>query len=233
MNNFDWNEKSHKTLWLVLIGIGISLVLLVLCIYLGTQRVQSDAKAASTAIAKEKTASAQEIDLANILREKTVDYVIDKEEIPAYTYEQVQTMDMSKPSGVTVADLKLVTRYKLVGTEKKLYQMEQDYNLNCLFLLGVASHESAYGTSQFHKNNVCGYGYSDYDSIDDCLDIVGRVLAKNYLDPDGPYYKGTTIDSVNKTYAADPAWDSKVARKVAYFYKVISENHNKQLEKLK
>lgn len=233
MNNFDWNEKSHKTLWLVLIGIGISLVLLVLCIYLGTQRVQSDAKAASTAIAKEKTASAQEIDLANILREKTVDYVIDKEEIPAYTYEQVQAMDMSKPSGVTVADLKLVTRYKLVGTEKKLYQMEQDYNLNCLFLLGVASHESAYGTSQFHKNNVCGYGYSDYDSIDDCLDIVGRVLAKNYLDPDGPYYKGKTIDSVNKTYAADPAWDSKVARKVAYFYKVISENHNKQLEKLK
>lgn len=233
MNNFDWNEKSHKTLWLVLIGIGISLVLLVLCIYLGTQRVQSDAKAASTAIAKEKTASAQEIDLANILREKTVDYVIDKEEIPAYTYEQVQAMDMSKPSGVTVADLKLVTRYKLVGTEKKLYQMEQDYNLNCLFLLGVASHESAYGTSQFHKNNVCGYGYSDYDSIDDCLDIVGRVLAKNYLDPDGSYYKGTTIDSVNKTYAADPAWDSKVARKVAYFYKVISENHNKQLEKLK
>ena len=233
MNNFDWNEKSHKTLWLVLIGIGISLVLLVLCIYLGTQRVQSDAKAASTAIAKEKTASAQEIDLANILREKTVDYVIDKEEIPAYTYEQVQAMDMSKPSGVTVADLKLVTRYKLVGTEKKLYQMEQDYNLNCLFLLGVASHESAYGTSQFHKNNVCGYGYSDYDSIDDCLDIVGRVLAKNYLDPDGSYYTGTTIDSVNKTYAADPAWDSKVARKVAYFYKVISENHNKQLEKLK
>ena len=113
------------------------------------------------------------------------------------------------------------------------YQMEQDYNLNCLFLLGIASHESAYGTSQFHKNNVCGYGYSDYASINDCLDIVGRVLAKNYLSPSGPYYKGTTIDSVNKTYAADPAWDSKVARKVAYFYKVISENHNKQLDKLK
>ena len=58
-------------------------------------------------------------------------------------------------------------------------------------------------------------------------------IAKNYLNPSGPYYKGKTIDSVNRTYAADPAWDSKVARKVTYFYEVISENHNKQLNKLK
>ena len=167
------------------------------------------------------------------LREAAVDYLFDKDYIPAYSFDQVQAMDMSKPSGVTVADLKLVTRYKLVGTEEKLWQMEQDYNLNCLFLLGIASHESAYGTSQFHTNNVCGYGYSSYPSINDCLDIVGRVLAKNYLTPGAAYYKGTTIDAVNQTYAADPAWDTKVANKVTYFYEVISENHNKQLEKLK
>ncbi|MDO4176265.1 MAG: DUF5105 domain-containing protein [Bacillota bacterium] len=172
-------------------------------------------------------------DLANTLREETVSYVLEQEEIPAYSYEEVQAMDMSKPSGVTVEDLKLVTRYKLVGTEETLYQLEQDYNLNCLLLLSIASHESAYGTMQFHPNNVCGYGYSGFSSVDECLNTVGRVLAKNYLDPSGPYYKGKTIDDVNKTYAADPAWDSKVANKMVYFYKVISENHNKQLEKLK
>ncbi|MCQ2544956.1 MAG: DUF5105 domain-containing protein [Clostridia bacterium] len=182
---------------------------------------------------EEDGAKAEKPDMADTLRKSAVDNVLAQEEIPAYSVAQVQALDMSKPSGVSVEDLKLVTRYKLVGTEEKLYELEQNYNLNCLFLLGIASHESAYGTMQFHPNNVCGYGYSGFPSINDCLDTVGRVLAKNYLDPSGPYYKGNTIDSVNRTYAADPAWDSKVARKVSYFYGIISENHNKQLEKLK
>ena len=42
-----------------------------------------------------------------------------------------------------------------------------------------------------------------------------------------------TIAAVNRTYAADGSWNVKVARKVAHFYQVISENHNAQLEKLK
>lgn len=182
---------------------------------------------------KEEKARKEKIDLADTLRKDTVDYVLKQEEIPAYSYDEVQAMDMSKPSGVTAEDLKLVTKYKLEGTEEKLYQLEQDYELNCLLLLAIASHESAYGTMQFHPNNVCGYGYSGFASINDCLDTVGRVLAKNYLSPSGSYYKGNTIDSVNKTYAADPSWDSKVAKKVTYFYQVISENRSKQLEKLR
>ncbi len=170
---------------------------------------------------------------ANDLREIAVDKILSDNGFPSYTYNEVQSLDMSKPSGVSIADLKLVTRHKLVGTEETLYNLEQNYNINALFLLAIASHESAYGTSQFHKNNVCGYGSSSYDSIDDCLDYVGRALAKYYLDSSGPYFKGKTIDDVNKTYAADPAWDSKVAKKVQYFYQVISESKKAQVDKLK
>ena len=224
---------SRKTLTLISVGTILSIVLLLLALWLGVSRLSSDSKEAMAAIAEEKNASAQEIDLANTLRETTVDYVIEQEEIPAYTYSQVQSMDMSIPSGVTVDDLKLVTRYKLVGTEETLYKLEQEYNLNCLFLLAIASHESAYGTSQFHPNNVCGYGYKGFPSINACLETVGRALAKSYLSPDGAYYKGKTIAAVNRTYAADGSWNVKVARKVAHFYQVISENHNAQLEKLK
>ncbi len=224
---------TKRALLLIAIGISLSLVLLALNFCLSTYALRSSADKAADKIAGQKSASADEIDLANALREDTVAYVFDKESIPAYSYDEVCNMDMSKPSGVTIADLKLVTKQGLVGLEDKLYQMEQDYDLNCLFLLGIASHESAYGTSLFHPNNICGYGYAGYSSKEECLDIVGRVLAKNYLNPSGPYYKGTTIDSVNKTYAADPAWDSKVAKKVTYFYKVISENRAEQLKKLK
>ena len=142
-------------------------------------------------------------------------------------------MDMSIPSGVTVDDLKLVTKHKLVGTEETLYKLEQEYDLNCLFLLAIASHESAYGTMQFRKNNVCGYGGKGFPSINACLETVGRALARSYLNPGGSYYKGKTIAAVNRTYAADRSWNVKVARKVAYFYQVISANRSAQLEKLK
>ncbi|MCF0144290.1 MAG: glucosaminidase domain-containing protein [Firmicutes bacterium] len=232
--NAQTEETKNRKLTIKMVGVMVffSCVLMVAALVAGNVTTANKAEDEAARIAKEKSAASQEIDLGNTLRQQTVDYVIEKEEIPAYTYAQVQAMDMSKPSGVTVDDLKQVTRYKLVGTEETLYNLEQNYNINCLLLLAIASHESAYGTMQFHPNNVCGYGYSGFASVNQCLDTVGRALAKNYLDPHGSYYKGNTIDAVNKTYAADPAWDSKVAKKVTYFYKVISENHNKQLEKL-
>ena len=214
-------------------GTILTMLLLLLALWLGTYRIASDSKEAAIAIAEEKNASAQEVDLANTLRETTVDYVLEQEEIPAYSYGEIQSMDMSIPSGVTVDDLKLVTRYKLVGTEETLYQLEQEYDLNCLFLLAIASHESAYGTMQFRKNNVCGYGGKGFSSVNECLRTVGRALANSYLSTSGSYYKGKTIAAVNRTYAADGSWNVKVAKKMAYFYQVISENHNAQLEKLK
>ena len=58
-------------------------------------------------------------------------------------------------------------------------------------------------------------------------------MANSYLSPSGSYYKGNTIAAVNRTYAADGSWNVKVARNVASFYRIISENHNAQLEKLK
>ena len=224
---------SRQTLLLIAVGTILSIVLLLLALWLGVNRLESDSKEAAIAIAEQKNASAQEIDLANTLRERTVDYVIEQEEIPAYTYAQVQSMDMSIPSGVTVDDLKLVTRYKLVGTEETLYNLEQEYDLNCLFLLAIASHESAYGTAQFRPNNVCGYGGKGFSSVNECLETVGRALANSYLSSSGPYYKGKTIAAVNRTYAADGSWNVKVAKKVAAFYQTISANHNAQLEKLK
>ena len=216
---------SRTTLLLIAVGTILSIMLLLIALWLGVGRVHSESKEAAAAIANEKNASAQEIDLAN--------RVLEKEEIPAYSYAQVQSMDMSVPSGVTVDDLKLVTKHKLVGTEETLYKLEQEYDLNCLFLLAIASHESAYGTAQFRPNNVCGYGGKGFSSVNECLETVGRALANSYLSPSGAYYKGNTIAAVNRTYAADGSWNVKVAKKVAYFYQVISENHNAQLEKLK
>ncbi len=218
---------------LIIIAVSLSIALFFTGLFLGVYRNNAKQDAAGLRQAAVNAKQAEKLDVGNSLRAITVDEIFERDYIPSYSFSQVCNMDMSKPSGVTVEDLKLVTRYELVGLEEKLYQMEQDYDLNCLFLLGIASHESAYGTSQFHPNNICGYGYSGFSSKEACLDKVGRALAKYYLNPSGPYYKGTTIDAVNRTYAADPAWDRKVANKITYFYKIISEQHNDQLNKLK
>ena len=81
---------SRTTLILIAAGTILSIVLLLLALWLGVKELSSDSREAMAAIAEEKNASAQEIDLANTLRETTVDYVIEKEEIPAYSYAQVQ-----------------------------------------------------------------------------------------------------------------------------------------------
>lgn len=186
---------------------------------------------------KEKAADAasdlREYNLKEELRLTAVGNVLEQEEIPKYSYEEVSNMDVSKPSGVTVADLKLVTKKNLVGLEEAFYKAEQDYGINALFVLAIASHESAYGTHCFRPNNLFGFGRKGYASKEECIDVVAKCLATKYLKPGASLYSGNTIDSVNKRYAADPAWDAKVAKKMVSFYEIISENHNRNLQKLR
>lgn len=218
-----------------LIGIGIALTALLLAIslWLGTYALQTSADKATAKIVGQKAATVEEIDLANTLREDTVNYVFDKEAIPAYSYDEIWEMDMSKPSGVTVADLKLVSRGAFVGLEKDFWQAEQDNDVNCLFVMGIASLESANGTICFRPNNMFGFGGSGFSSKSECISVVAKALANNYLSTSGSLYNGKQITDVNKRYAASSTWDEKVCRNMVRYYATISANHNKQLEKLK
>lgn len=215
---------SLIVLIIVLLGFGF---------FASYQKADTGSASADRTAAKEASASAKPVNLGDALRQSTVDYVFEKDSIPNYSYDQICSMDVSKPSGVTVSDLKLVTKGNLVGLEEAFWKTEQDYDINCLFVLAIASHESAYGTHCFRPNNLFGFGRSGYPSKAACIDTVAKCLANKYLNPSGSLYKGKTIDSVNKRYAADPAWDKKVAKKMAGFYSVINSAHNSQLEKLR
>ena len=142
-------------------------------------------------------------------------------------------MDVSKPSGVTVSDLKLVTQGNLVGLEDSFLKAEKDYGVNCLFVMAIASLESANGTMCFKPNNMFGFGSSGFSSKAECIDVVSKALAQNYLSPGGSLYSGKTISDVNKRYAASSTWDDKVARNMTNYYSVISVHHNKALDRLK
>ena len=191
------------------------------------------AASADKKLLKKNAKQAEPVEIANALREDTVAKVVEDQSIPAYTYDQCWNLDVSKPSGVTLADLKLVSRGAFVGIEDAFLKAEQDYGINCLFVMGIASLESANGTICFRPNNMFGFGGRGFSSKSECVDVVARALEYNYLTPGGSLYNGPRITDVNKRYAASSTWDEKVCRNMARYYATIAPAHNAQLEKLK
>jgi len=224
---------SKKILIPIAIFIAAFAVIYVIGIFAGAAALKADAKAEQMALISEKADAAVELNIADELRKDAVAKVLKEEAIPAYSTSQVMQMDVSKPSGVTLSDLKQVTRGALVGLEPAFLKAEQDYGINCLFVMAIAAHESANGTICFKPNNMFGYGGMSFSSKSECIDVVSRGLANNYLRPGSSLYSGNTISSVNKRYAASTTWDDKVARNMVNYYATISKHHNKALEDLK
>lgn len=120
------------------------------------------------------------------------------------------------------------------------YYVEQQYNINGLFVAAIAIHESAWGTSSIStaKKNLFGYRAYDrdpsgsasaFESYAEGIDLVSRVLVKYYLNPKGTsiyggetavgsYYQGSTISAVNKCYASDKNWANAVYKWMLYLY---------------
>ncbi|NLD19486.1 MAG: hypothetical protein GX663_04475 [Clostridiales bacterium] len=224
---------SRRAMSLVVIGVALSLLLLTVGTVAAVNKINDASKSANAKLIKEKTSVAEDVDLANALRTSTVNVVYDREAIPAYSNAQVRSMDVSQPSGATEEDLKLVTAGALVGLEDSFAKGEADYGVNCLFVMAIASIESANGTMCYAPNNMFGFGGLSFSSKAECIDTVSESLAHDYLSSSGGLYRGKTISDVNKRYAASSTWDDKVANKMTYYYSVISKNHNAALEKLK
>lgn len=93
----------------------LSAALFALGLYFLVDKVDHAAAKADEAILQEKSSEATDIDLANALRTSAADRVVADETIPAYSNAQVRSMDVSKPSGVTEAELKLITKGNLKG----------------------------------------------------------------------------------------------------------------------
>ena len=199
----------------------------------GINDALTDAAAAEKKLLKKSASTGEPVDISNALRESTVSEIVDDQSIPNYSYDECWSLDVSKPSGVTLADLQLVSQGAFVGIEDAFLKAEQDYGINCLFVMAIGSLESANGTICFLPNNMFGFGSHGFSSKSECVDVVSRTLANSYLSPGGSLYNGTRITDVNKRYAASSTWDDKVCRNMARYYSIIAPNHNAQLEKLK
>ena len=159
-------------------------------------------------------------------------------------------MKLNVPSGLTKEDFKKVLSGNASDTNKIFeqhaeffYEIEQQYCVNGLFIAAIGIHESNWGTSNIaiQKKNLFGYGSYDssayessyiFESYEYGIDMVARVMAKYYLNPEGTeifdgeiaegtYYNGPTVAGVNTRYASDTNWATRVYNIMVLLYEKL------------
>ena len=143
---------------------------------------------------------------------------IKKEELTRY----FNPNDVSALSHITVSDAKLILEGTALYNDAKAYvKAEEKYHVNAVFLMGIAAHESAWGTSRRARedNNLTGYGVtSDHakginkSTKEAGLLATAETLHEKYLTSGGSYYVGTSAAAVNKHYCVGGEWAAAVVK---------------------
>lgn len=158
-------------------------------------------------------------------------------------------MALNQPSGLSLEQFKKVLTDErdvnkiFENNAQYFYYIEQQYNINGLYIAAIGIHESAWGTSELAKNKNNLFGYGAYDSnpyngayqfsdYAESIDLLARVMVKYYLNSKGTkiygneialgtYYNGATLTGVNTKYASDKNWANKVYNHMKLLYNKI------------
>lgn len=232
-------------------------------LYVGTTRVSQQGRNGIQTITMKKTydkngnlikeeqvgARVTKSSLDKIIEIGTKIYVEPKVEKGGNLQKLSFNMDLNKPSGFSLEQFKkALTDSKDVNkifenNAEYFYYIEEQYNINGLFVASIGIHESAWGTSRIAKNKYNLFGYGAYDSnpyngaytfssYSESIDLLARVLVKYYLNPkgtiiydgqmaSGKYYSGSTVSDVNKKYATDKNWANCVYKYMEYLYSKV------------
>ena len=175
------------------------------------------------------------------------DYNSGKENVTIATCDF--NMELNKPSGLSLEQFQKVLSDSndknniFKDNAQYFYYIENEYNINGIFVAAIGIHESGWGKSNIAKNKKNLFGYKAYDSSPyssastfdtyaEGIDLIARVLVKYYLNPKGTviyngetavgtYYNGNTVSAVNQKYASDSNWANKVYNYMEYLYKKI------------
>ena len=225
-------DKGTKKLVVTDIILLLIIVISITAGLIAANSLVDKANAANEAKIAEMQENIKEVNLAGNLYDMAADQVIDDVAVPTYTLEQLYALDLRKPTGFTANDLKKITRKGLVGCEEAFVKAEQTYGVNSIFLMSIASLESAYGTQMFRPNNMFGYGRTGFSSKQEGIMTVAKGLGTRYLPPGGSLYGGSpTLKGVNKRYAANPQWYYKVGKYMQGYYAELAAEKNGALDK--
>lgn len=138
-----------------------------------------------------------------------------------------QDWNLHSPSNGTVGKLERGLKGTgLEGLGSWYLEAEQTYGVNAIFLMALTAQESAWGTSNRARsqNNLSGYAvYSSaaegayFSSKGESIMATAKLIGEKYINPNGEYYNGVSVASVNIRYCPDDGghWSSNIT-KIAY-----------------
>lgn len=139
-----------------------------------------------------------------------------------------EAQEIDKASGITAQTLKEILPESLKEHAELFCEMEQEHEVNALFVAAIAQHETQSGTvgTGASKNNLFGNrgrrGYMNFESFEDSIEYEFGLLRRLYFD------NGlTSIGSVSKKYCVPPEhW----AKSVGSIFETYTEQAEKQGE---
>lgn len=164
----------------------------------------------------------KEVQVMTELAEITNRSEVDRQQI-IKNYIVNNETDLRTKSNVSIEEYqKMLENTALYEIAESLYNAEQKFGVNGLYLMGLACLESSYGNSNFAKNrnNIFGWNAVDsnpgkanyFTSKSECVMFVAEKLNNNYLSEDGCYFEGYTAKDIDKHYCTDKQHANKVIK---------------------
>lgn len=152
-----------------------------------------------------------------------------------FTEKNIKTEDMRKKSDLSEEQLSeyLQKFPKLLGIEEALISAQEDYEVNAMLILAIIRLESGNGKSRLatSKNNLGGLVarrgrtatvYQSFNTKDDCVEYMARLLSNHYLTEGGKFFKGYKLGDIAKTYCTtSERWTNLVSSLIYEIQKSI------------
>lgn len=137
------------------------------------------------------------------------------------------TNDLSEPSGISVQkvyELLKDTTYQTWEIANLLVEAEKrEYPVNAIFMISLTRHESWHGKSELakSKNNISSMknGRGDwryFNSKFECMSSTIDLISNEYLNPNGLFYNGTSMDEVGIYYCEGNLWSGYIQEMMYY-----------------
>lgn len=193
----------------------INATLLVLCYVIPKPQINVQLAETEIEIENQEIVTVERQEITN--RSKT-----DRKEV-VKNYIVNDETDLRIKSNMSIEEYqKMLENTALYEIAESLYNAEQKFGVNGLYLMGLACLESSYGNSNFAKNrnNIFGWNAVDsnpgkasrFTSKSECVMFVAEKLSYNYLSEDGCYFEGYTAKDIDKHYCTDKQHAHKIIK---------------------
>ena len=127
------------------------------------------------------------------------DIINNEEDTEETTEESLYKGGVLSKSNMTVEELEKGLLYDLKPLAKDFLKVEEEQGVNALFFSALCAYESGWGR-EHRNNNLGGWGNYKYESKQDFVYRVGKLIKSNYLTEGGIYFNGYEVEDVNKEY---------------------------------